>query len=380
MTAELHVFLINCNDVIYAYSSKSIYKQRRYSMVFELKVDSNPFDYVLIFKKSDESVLQYGTIGKNTYSAKITLINSMGVEMERDMISIHIGRYTSIANMKMIIDVNHDYNAVYMGVIPEYRDSSLLTRERLGQRLAYIKRKGEVNIGNDCWIGEDAIIFGGVIVHDGAVVAAGAVVTKDVPAYAIVAGNPARIIKYRFDEQMRKDMQKISWWNWSSEVLLDRKELMQGRPEAFVEQFAQENQYPAHKSGTYIERLSDYSIPTYLYFMDAASDHPLWTYVVKEFTDNYPNGEAELILVYHIDDQKETARIEKTIQELEQYDVPGALINLCAYSYESDTYLLSEVDAYITNRDPKTVHRITIADIYGISILSATSMPIFDKK
>ena len=77
-------------------------------------------------------------------------------------------------------------------------------------------------IGNDVWIGKRAIIKAGVKIGDGAVVGAGAVVTKDVPPYAIVAGVPAKIIKYRFDEDTIAQLLKTKWWNLSDEELEKR--------------------------------------------------------------------------------------------------------------------------------------------------------------
>jgi len=74
--------------------------------------------------------------------------------------------------------------------------------------------KGDVIIGNDVWIADGAVILSGVSIRDGAVVGAGAVVSKDVPAYGIVAGNPAHLIKKRFDEDTIARLLKISWWNW----------------------------------------------------------------------------------------------------------------------------------------------------------------------
>jgi acetyltransferase-like isoleucine patch superfamily enzyme len=77
-----------------------------------------------------------------------------------------------------------------------------------------IRSKGDVVIGNDVWIGRDALILSGVKIGDGAVVAARSVVTEDVTPYSIVGGNPARHIKFRFSESIRKDLQRIAWWNW----------------------------------------------------------------------------------------------------------------------------------------------------------------------
>ena len=67
--------------------------------------------------------------------------------------------------------------------------------------------------------------MGGVTIHNGAIIAAASVVTKDVPAYAIVGGNPAGIIKYRFDEQHIQDLQRIAWWDWSQDKIKKNAEL-----------------------------------------------------------------------------------------------------------------------------------------------------------
>jgi acetyltransferase-like isoleucine patch superfamily enzyme len=76
------------------------------------------------------------------------------------------------------------------------------------------KTKGDVIIGNDVWIGIEALILSGVKISDGAIIGARSVVTKDVPPYAIVAGNPARVIKNRFDDETINRLLKLQWWNW----------------------------------------------------------------------------------------------------------------------------------------------------------------------
>jgi acetyltransferase-like isoleucine patch superfamily enzyme len=74
--------------------------------------------------------------------------------------------------------------------------------------------KGDIVIGSDVWIGTDAVILSGVKIGHGAVIATRAVVTKDVPPYAIVAGIPAKVVDYRFDEATIQSLLEIAWWDW----------------------------------------------------------------------------------------------------------------------------------------------------------------------
>jgi acetyltransferase-like isoleucine patch superfamily enzyme len=85
--------------------------------------------------------------------------------------------------------------------------------------------KGNVTIGNDVWIGQSATILSGVTIGDGAVIGALAVVAKDVPPYAVAAGNPVRVIRYRFTEDQIARLMKLQWWNWPDKVIQKRMPL-----------------------------------------------------------------------------------------------------------------------------------------------------------
>lgn len=74
-------------------------------------------------------------------------------------------------------------------------------------------------VGNDVWVGANAVIMPGLIVGDGAVIGAGAVVTKDVPPYVIVAGVPARVIKFRFSDEEIAKLLELEWWHWDNRKL-----------------------------------------------------------------------------------------------------------------------------------------------------------------
>jgi acetyltransferase-like isoleucine patch superfamily enzyme len=80
--------------------------------------------------------------------------------------------------------------------------------------------RGDIVIGSDVWLGVGALILSGVTVGHGAVVAAGAVVVKDVPPYAIVGGNPARILRMRFEGETVEALLRIAWWNWPQEKIV----------------------------------------------------------------------------------------------------------------------------------------------------------------
>src|SRR5699024_1473398 len=80
-------------------------------------------------------------------------------------------------------------------------------------------REPAPRIGNDVWLGSHVAVLRGVTIGDGAIVASGAVVTKDVPAYAIVGGVPASLIRYRFDEQTIERLQELRWWRFTPDQL-----------------------------------------------------------------------------------------------------------------------------------------------------------------
>ncbi len=79
--------------------------------------------------------------------------------------------------------------------------------------------KGDTRIGNDVWIGYDVTFMPGVTIGDGAVLAAGGVVTRDVPPYAVVGGNPATLIRKRFDDATIDRLLAIAWWDWPADKI-----------------------------------------------------------------------------------------------------------------------------------------------------------------
>lgn len=87
--------------------------------------------------------------------------------------------------------------------------------------LSQLPRKGDTLLDNDVWVGRQSVIMPGVHIGNGAIIAARSVVTKDVPPYAIVGGNPARLIRMRFDDEMIGLLQQLQWWNFKGEQLIN---------------------------------------------------------------------------------------------------------------------------------------------------------------
>lgn len=126
-----------------------------------------------------------------------------------------VGKYCCIARLVDIGGNEHNYRAASM--MPSYR-----LMNRLAGKLQRHHDEEHILVGNDVWIGSGATIArkDGLMVGDGAVIGAGAVVTKSVPPYAVVAGVPARVIKYRFDDDVIARLLKLAWWNWPDDQVL----------------------------------------------------------------------------------------------------------------------------------------------------------------
>lgn len=96
--------------------------------------------------------------------------------------------------------------------------------EKVTPQIEQLPFKGDTVIGNDVWIGQNVTIMPGVKVGDGAVIAANATVTKNVEPYSIVGGNPAKLIKKRFSDEMIELLLKLQWWNWNEKRIFDKLE------------------------------------------------------------------------------------------------------------------------------------------------------------
>lgn len=149
--------------------------------------------------------------------------------------TIQIGKYCSIGKCQFIVDGDH--NIKFASTFP-FQEFGMSPNAPPNKNI-----KHAPIIGNDVWICDDAVIYGGVTVHDGAVVAGNAVVTKDVPPYAVVAGNPAKIVKYRFDEATIRRFAHVQWWDLPHEIIVTDIAPWIGDVDIFLKQCEQARQF-----------------------------------------------------------------------------------------------------------------------------------------
>lgn len=131
--------------------------------------------------------------------------------------NLTIGKYCSIsAGCKIFLGGNHRHDRVSTWLHSDIKKDSITSN-------------GNVTIGNDVWIGFGATIMSGITIGDGAIIAADAVVAKDVPAYSIVGGNPAKLIKNRFPDDDIDFLLNLKWWEWTPEKIEKNKNLLFGQ-------------------------------------------------------------------------------------------------------------------------------------------------------
>ena len=183
---------------------------------------------------------RYASIGERVVLREVTVGDFSYFERHAEAIYTTIGKFCSIAANSRINALEHPIERITQHKL-SYRPNEYF--RWLGVDAAFRERRQAkaVSIGNDVWIGHGAVIMPGINIGNGAIVGANTVVTKDVPAYTIVAGVPAKPLRTRFPPEIAARIESLAWWDWPPEKLAKAVPDMQALPiEAFLDRWERE--------------------------------------------------------------------------------------------------------------------------------------------
>ncbi|MCR3760247.1 CatB-related O-acetyltransferase [Clostridium felsineum] len=313
-----------------------------------IKVSPKASIRTFVFQNGDKKDFPLFTIGKNSY------INDMNIQVStgNEIINIHIGNYTSIAyNVTLLIDRNHDYKSISTCPMLEVRRK--------------LHRKGQIIIGHDVWIGNNVTILSGVRIGNGVVVGAGTLVTKDVEPYAIVVGNPMRMIKYRFHNKEIQKLQSIRWWNWDKSKIDNNIKWFGEEIEAFIDEFYEDINICTDKRNS----------KDILFIWDFNYKYSIWKKVLKEYLNVFSKeDDIKLVIKIKKEDELNIGEIHKLIGR--KKDAAEILVTKEA----DEKSLFKDANYFITTRSPNTMKYIDWADEFNVKLLSGVDFPIFKKQ
>jgi len=164
---------------------------------------------------------RYTQVGERTRMTDCVLNDYAYVQHDCDLMSTDIGKFANIASM---VRINPGFHPMERPTLHHftYRPTMYGMADQDDAAFFEWRSRQRVVIGHDTWIGHGAVIMPGVHIGNGAVVGSNAVVTKDVPAYTIVAGAGAKLIRQRFPRAIATAIEATAWWDWEHDILTER--------------------------------------------------------------------------------------------------------------------------------------------------------------
>lgn len=280
---------------------------------------------------------------------------------------ILVGRYSSLAhNLSFYMGLSHDHHAITTYPLASSFDGCD------EDEFTTINRH-QIIIGNDVWIGGDVLLMSGVHIGNGAVIGAGAVIAKDVPPYAVVVGNPARVIKYRFDAETIARLQRIKWWNLPQEEIEPLLLTYHNDMEGFLSHFDLPPQEAAQdETSAAIEQLrtQGYTVSYFIPDFEIPIPYCAWPRVIDSFLAAYTEQDRAALVVamperedIHLYEEGIAARIRDYSDH-----TPLVLSHRCSSTMPFSIAALQSSNIYITTREPVCSHAVDYAADAGLTI------------
>lgn len=302
-----------------------------------------------------------GSIGINSYAGSINIYRHA---YDDEVVNLQIGNHCSLSNnITTMINMNHDYSNITTSPIGPF---GFLQLDEYNKN-----QKGQIIIGHDVWIGLNVTLMSNIQIGTGAIIGTGAVVAKDIPPYAIAVGNPATVVKYRFEEEQIKKLLKIKWWNWDIEKIEKNKLTFVENVDEFIDKFYEEendveklNMDTKEKSILFIP---DFNMPFY----------SVWQNVIKQYLKIY-NVSDNITLILRIPQDN---NFENNINKIDTFmklknDNPDILV-INDY-LQDERVLFKDVDYFVTNKNKDILKYIEMANDFNVKILSGVDTNIFD--
>ena len=289
--------------------------------------------------------------------------------------SVIVGRYTSIAHrVRLEIGQDHDHHMV--SHYP-FEAVDVLVKDREALHVNTFPNRSQIRIGNDVWIGCDVLILGGVAIGDGAVIGAGAVVAKDVPPYAVVVGNPARIVKYRFDEATIRKLLDIRWWDWPWEKIEGARGFMQD-VSAFAAHFWQAPSVPYATEWTQaLAALQSNGRRVYYMRADFTSPDGAWVRLLGRFIGRFRAADAVALCLETppVSDCPRAYAVLVAMLEQAGADVPLVLTHESNVAFAEEIF--PHVDVFLTTKEEVSLQGARLAEESGALVRYALDAPAF---
>jgi len=286
-----------------------------------------------------------------------------------------IGRYSSFA-YKISIDIGMDHLYRCITTYPPHKilpASYHTTDTSIINPAADPLVHHQMTIGNDVWVGANAQLLGGIHIGNGAVIGAGTVIAKDVPPYAVVVGNPARIIKYRFDEETITRLQRIKWWNWPKEKIETFIPQFNDDMTGFLDRFdpgVQKEEFDETAAAVHELRAQDYTVSYFIPDFEIPIPYCVWPRVIDSFLAAYTAEDRVALVLAMPDIEDADAYANAIASRMAEYGkrAPLILTHNCMENMPFSIAALQSSSAYITTREPVCSYAVDYAADAGLMI------------